>query len=141
MIKLSGVFLMYMYVPFVENYSWKNYNNNKEYKKRYWLDLKSDKWMMIWTSNQKWLLHYQRQHTVPQVSLQKKINTNNQLTMAICLRCRCSLKWIIVKWIGNARVCKSVLGCRLPHSHIADLGWLVSWASSPISFLTCQVVT
>lgn len=62
----------------------------------------------------------------------------NQLTVTICLRCRCSLKWIIVKWIGNARACKLVLGCRLPLSHIAGPGWPVSWTSSTISFLTCQ---
>lgn len=93
--------------------------------------------MIIWISNQKGILHYQRQHCVPQVSLQEK----NQLTVAICLRCRCSLKWIIGKWIGNARACKLVLGCRLPLSHIAGLGWLVSWTSSTISFLTCQLLS
>lgn len=65
----------------------------------------------------------------------------NQLTVTICLRCGCSLKWIIVKWIGNARACKLVLSCRLPLSHIAGPGWLVSWTPSTIPFLTCQVLS
>lgn len=110
----------------------------KTKQKTYRLDLKTDKWMIICISNRKWILHYQRQHCVPPVSLHGK---KNQLTVAICLRCRCSLKWIIVKWIGNARACKLVLGCRLPLSHIAGPGWLVSWTSSTISFLTCQVLS